>query len=91
MHFVGFEDFKLYSPTIELGMGSTGSTIMLEIVLDDFRNSEDAVESFILQLLHSADILPQNVVLGTAVIRVMDVGMYNTDFSCVTLFLPTEV
>ncbi|CAI8026301.1 Deleted in malignant brain tumors 1 protein [Geodia barretti] len=69
----GFEDFKLYSPTIELGMGSTGSTIMLEIVLDDFRNSEDAVESFILQLLHSADILPQNVVLGTAVIRVMNV------------------
>lgn len=55
---------------------------MLEAVLDDFQDDENAVESFILQLLHNADILPPNVVLGTSVISIMDVGRDILSQSC---------
>ena len=72
----------LYNPIIQLARGSAGSTLILEIVLDDFHSIEDAVESFVLQLLHNADILPPNVVLGTTVISIMNVGECSLLASC---------
>ena len=68
-------DFNLYTTELVLTNDSFIYNITLEAFRDDEDKTEDEFESFRLEIGHGAGVLPDNVILGTTVITIMNVGM----------------
>lgn len=78
--FLESDDFFIFNPVVGLAKESAVKDLIIEVTLDEFgKETDSSVESFALQLLHDANILPPNFVLGTTVISMIDVGesLYN--------------
>ena len=72
-NLLGREDFHLYTTDLNLRSDSFREDVILEAIRDGFEK-EDDIESFQLSLLELPRILPGNVVLGTTVITIENVG-----------------
>lgn len=73
--FLGDEDFNLYTTDLNFRSNSFREDVILEAVRDGFENKENDFESFQLNLLEPRRILPGNVLVGTTVITIENVGM----------------
>ena len=73
---VGLEDdFDIFTTELVFTNDSLTDKITLEAFRDDEQGREE-FESFLLELIHGANILPDNIVLDETVITIMDVGVF---------------
>ena len=69
---IGPGDFNLYTTELFLGMDSLSSGITIDALRDDEDRNDGMFESFRLTLVH---LLPPNIVFGTAVITIENIGV----------------
>ena len=72
---VGSGDFNLYTTELFLTRDSLSSGITIEALRDDEDRRDKMFESFRLRLVHQPNVLPPNIVLGTAVITIENIGV----------------
>ena len=72
---IGPGDFNLYTTELFLGMDSLSSGITIDALRDDEDRNDGMFESFRLTLVHQPNVLPPNIVLGTAVITIENIGV----------------
>ena len=73
---VGSGDFNLYTSEMNLTNSSLSSSITVEALRDDEDETDEMFESFRLRLIHEPNVLPPNIVLGSTVVTIENVGMY---------------
>lgn len=79
---VGLEDdFDIFTTELVFTNDSLTDKITLEAFRDDEQGREE-FESFLLELIHGANILPDNIVLDETVITIMDVGVFINRYVC---------
>lgn len=72
-NLLGPEDINLYTTDLNLRSDSLREDVILEAIRDGFKKEND-IESFRLDLVEPTRILPGNVMLGTTVIEIQNVG-----------------
>ena len=72
---IGSGDFNLYTTELLLTRDSLSNHITIEAVRDDEDRRDRMFESFRLRLVHQPNILPPNIVLGTAIITIENIGV----------------
>ena len=71
---VGSGDFNLYTSEMNLTRYSFSSSITMDALRDDEDRTDEMFESLRLRLIHEPNVLPPNIVLGSTVVTIENVG-----------------
>ena len=71
---IGSGDFNLHTSEMNLTNNSFSDSITVEALRDDEDRTDEMFESFRLRLIHEPDVLPPNIVLGSTVVTIENVG-----------------